>query len=189
MASDWDSIIDWIKQSVGRDASKLARGVAEVALFDLQEAHNDIINDFYAGYTPVISYHYWAINRKGQLFRGIDHGYRRTGNIRNSMNPLGVIPSGSHAFSADVQVGPMNMDGYINSTGAVFPASEVFDYIWNFGNRGLPPGYRGHIGEFTISAAPVGIGISGTPHEAMSQFVDNYAGRAGEIADMIWGSL
>ena len=190
MASgDWDAIISWIKQQVGRDANKIARGVAAMALQDLQEAHSDIISDFYAGYTPVTSYHYWAINRKGQLFRGMDHGYRRTGNIRNSILPQGITGVGTHGFAASIFVGAMNMDGYINSTGAVFPAEKVFDYIWNYGNRGLPPGYRGHVGEFTISTAPVGIGISGTPHEAMSQFVNSYGPRAGEIADMIAYSL
>ena len=186
MASgDWDAIIEWIKQQVGREANRIARGVAAMALEDLQEAHREIIDDFYGGYSPVESYHYWAINRHGHLFRGIDHGYRRTGNIRNSLLPQGVTGVGTHGFAASILVGAMNMDGYINSSGAVFPASKVFDYIWNIGNRGLPPGYRGHVGEFNIGAAPVGIGISGTPHEAMVQFVNSYGPRAGEIADMI----
>ena len=184
MASDWDGIIHSIKIDVGRIANKIARGVAEVALFDLQDAHKEIIDDFYAGYTPVDSYHY--INYVyGKLWAGQAHGYRRTGNIRRSLNPLGVKPSGAHGFSAEIQVGAMNMDGYINSTGHVFPASKVFDYIWNYANRGLPPGYKGHISEFSVSATPAGIGISGTPHSAMSQFVDLYGPRAGEVADMM----
>jgi len=37
------------------------------------------------------------------------------------------------------------MDGYINSTGNVFPAEKVFDYMWNYSTRGLPPGEIGHI--------------------------------------------
>ena len=84
----------------------------------------------------------------------------------------------------------MQMDGYINSTGAVFPASKVFDYIWNYGNRGLPPGYIGHIGDVNINTAPVGVWISGTPHEAMSQFVNTWGfQRGGMVADMIAHSL
>jgi hypothetical protein len=66
------------------------------------------------------------------------------------------------------------MDGYINSTGRVFPAEGVFDLIWDQGIRGLPEGYRGHIGNVSISAAPVGIGISGKPDEAMNEFMDNW---------------
>lgn len=189
MADSWDGIINSIKIAVGRDANKIARGVAQIALQDLQEAHKAIIDDFYAGYTPVTSYEYWNYAH-GKLWHGTSHGYRRTGNIRKSLLPQGVSGVGTHGFAATILVGPMNMDGYINSTGAVFPASKVFDYIWNYSNRGLPPGYIGHIGEFSINTAPVGVWISGSPHEAMSEFVNTWGyQRGGMVADMVAHSI
>ena len=188
MSDSWDKIISDIKQDVGKIANKIARGVAQVALFELQEAHSEILDDFYGGYTPVKSYHYITYAH-GRLWAGQTHGYRRTGNLRKSINPREIVQVGKHGFIAGVDIGPINMDGYINSTGRVFPASEVFDYIWNFSNRGLPPGYKGHIGEFSISAAPAGIAISGSPHEAMSQFVEGWGVRAGEVADLIANGL
>ena len=78
------------------------------------------------------------------------------------------------------------MKDYKNTTGRIFPASAVFDMIWNEGIRGLPEGYRGHIGDVNISAAPAGIGISGKPSSAMDDFVDRWiVERAPEVADMI----
>ena len=190
MSKDWDSIIEDIKQDVGRIANKIARGVAQVALQDLQEAHSAIMDDFYGGYTPVSSY-YYSNKVYGRVWSGIAHGYRRTGNLRNnSILPQGITSVGRHWFQAEVLIGPMNMDDYINSTGHVFPASNVFDYMWNYGTRGLPPGYKGHIEQFTINTTPVGVQISGSPHEAMSEFVNTWGNqRGGQVADQIAHSI
>lgn len=182
-------LIQDIKRDIGKIGNKIARGVAEIAYDDMQEAHSSIIDSYYGGYTPVSSYTYYYYSPSGEFYSGRSHGYRRTGNLRKSIIPQGVTGSG-HSFTARIQVGPMQMDGYINSTGRVFPADAVFDLIWDQGIRGLPPGYRGHIGDVTISAAPVGIGISGKPDDAMNQFMDSWwSQRGSQMADMIAGSI
>ena len=136
-------------------------------------------------------YYFWEDPDSGRTYSGISHGYRRTGNLReNSLIPQGVSPAGAHSFKATVQVSAANMDGYINSTGAVFPGSGVFDLMWNQGVRGLPPGYLGHIEEFSINAAPVGVWISGKPAEAMNEFVTTWGNQRGpQVADMVAFSI
>ena len=185
MSDSWNKIILDIKQDIGRTANKIARGVAEVALEDLQEAHSAILDSYYGGYTPVDSYYYHNYVY-GRLYSGIAHGYRRTGNLRRSILPQGIHPVGTHGFQAEVLIGPMNMDGYINSTGRVFSQEKVFDYIWNEGIRGLPPGYIGHVGGVEINTAPVGVWISGTPDAAMTEFIENWGQQRGaQVADSI----
>lgn len=189
MSDSWGKIIADIKQDVGRVANKIARGVAQIALQDLQTAHSSILDDYYAGYKPVDSYYYnnyvW-----GQLWSGIAHGYRRTGNLRKSIMPIGVTSVGTHGFAARIQVGSANMDSYINSTGAIFPASGVFDLIWNQSIRGLPPGNLGYIEQFQINTAPVGVWISGSPDQAMEEFVNTWGYQRGkQVADMVAHSV
>lgn len=185
MSESWEKIITDIKQDVGRVANKIARNVAQIALKDLQEAHSSILDDYYAGYTPVTTY-YYSNYIYGKLWQGTSHGYRRTGNLRQSIMPIGVSSVGKHGFAARVQVGSANMDSYINSTGNIFPASGVFDLIWNQSIRGLPPGNIGYIEEFKINTAPVGVWISGSPNEAMTEFVNTWGKQRGQqVADMV----
>ena len=186
----YDSIkklIDDIKQEVGRIGNTIARGVAQVAQIELQDAHKEIMNDFYSGYTPVKSYAYQYYSPDGKFYAGISHGYRRTYNLRyKSLIPTGVKMSGGHSFRASIAVSSENMDDYVNATHHTFPASSVLDLMWNQANRGLPPGYRGHIGLFSIQAQPAGVPISGSPHEAMKDFVNTWGFiRGGDVADMI----
>lgn len=190
MTDRWDKIVDDIKQDVGIIANKIARGAARIALQDLQEAHSSIMDEYYGGYTPVSSYYYYN-KVYGKVWAGQAHGYRRTGNLRNnSIIPQQIYPVGRHGFSAQILVGAMNMDDYINSTGRVFPASKVFDYMWNYGTRGLPPGNIGHIEEFSINVFPVGVQISGSPHEAMSEFVNTWGDQRGrQVADSVAHSV
>lgn len=68
----------------------------------------------------------------------------------------------------------MGMSDYVNNMGRTFPAENVFDYIWNYGNRGLPPGNRGHVGLFEINLTVDGISISGRPNKAMDDFVEQW---------------
>ncbi len=186
MSNSWAEIIRDIKQDVGRIANKIARTVAEIALFDLEEAHSSIMDDFYNGYTPVNSYTYYNYVW-GRLWMGKARGYRRTGNLRdNSLTPLPVTPSGTNGFKASVFVGSQKMDSYINSTGRIFPASGVFDLMWNQSIRGLPPNYKGHIEEFEINTAPMGVRISGSPDEAMKEFVNTWGAERGvQVVDMV----
>ena len=168
------SIINEIKQDISRIANKIASAVANVAYSDLQEAHRAIMNSFYAGYTPVKSYTYFYFTPDGKgFYYGRTHGYRRTGNLRKSLMPVGVSGK-NHTFYAVVDVGPDKMDDYTNSTGHTFPGSAVFDLIWNNGIRGLPPGYLGHIGNVEIDAHPFDVNISGIPDEAMQEFIDKW---------------
>ena len=181
-------LIASIKQDVGRVANKIARGVAQVASEDLKTAHTEIMNDYYGGYTPVRSYWYhWQDHASGKIYEGYASGYRRKNNLReNSIVPLGVVQCGINSFSASIQVSSSNMDDYVNSTNHVFPASGVFNLVWNEGIRGLPPGNIGHIEKFNINTAPVGVWITGTPDEAMSEFVDNWGSlRGSQVADEI----
>ena len=188
--TDAYALIAEIKREVGQDANKIARGVATIAFDDLQIAHQEIMNSFYGGYSPVSSY--WFIWEKdGRLFQGTDHGYRRTGNLReNSIIPRGVTKSGEHGFMATIEVGSSGMSDYKNSTGHTFPAAGVFDLMWNQSIRGLPPGYIGYIEEFSISAAPVGVYISGSPDSAMNQFIENWGFQRGvQVADQVAFSI
>ena len=184
MATSLAQIINEIKAEVKRIGQRIANGVAQVAFQEMQDAHMAIMEDFYGGYTPVQSYTYYCY-KNGILYSGRSHGYRRTGNLRNSLNPVGVTGSGT-TYTATIQVGSAGMSDYINSTGHTFPGSAVFDMIWNDGIRGLPEGYRGHIGDINISTAPAGVPISGKPGEAMDQFVNEWVViRAPEVADII----
>lgn len=185
-SSSLSAIINEIKQDVSRIGTKIARGVATVAFQDLQTAHTEIMNSFYAGYTPVK--YFWF--KKG-LYPRLMRGYQRTNNLRNnSIIPQGVEPAGEHSFWARVQVGSANMNDYVNCFGRTFPASGVFDLVWNQGIRGLPPGYDGHVGEVNISASPVGVGISGHPGNAMDDFVEQWgAVRGVQVIEMIAGSV
>jgi hypothetical protein len=66
------------------------------------------------------------------------------------------------------------MSDYTNSMGLTFPASGVFDLVWNLGNRGLPPGYQGHVGLVEINANLQGISMTGSPDNAMDMFMDQW---------------
>lgn len=144
------------------------------------------MDSFYAGYTPVSSYTYYAY-KDGQFYSGIAPGYRRTGNLRKSLSPVGVTGGGT-SFSATIHVDSGGMSDYVNNTGHTFPASGVLNLIWDEGVRGLPAGYRGHVGDVNISASPAGIPISGKPSTAMDTFVDQWVViRAPEVADIIAG--
>ena len=156
------ALIADIKQEISEIGNKIARGVAQVASSELRDAHTEIMNSFYSGYTPVGSYTYYYYSPGGIFYSGRSHGYRRTGNLRNSLVSNGVIGSG-HSFAAKIQIGSSGMSDYINATNHSFPGSAVFDMIWNQGIRGLPADYRGHVGDVSINAAPAGIGISGKP--------------------------
>lgn len=186
MSDSIQKIIADIKQDVGRIGNKIARGVAQVAHLEMQDAHREIMNDYYSGYTPVKSYAYQYVTPDGKFYAGIAHGYRRTYNLRyKSLDPQRVFKSGSHSFKAVIRVGSQKMDDYINSTNHEFPASAVFDLVWNQANRGLPPGNRGHIGFFSINAQPAGVPISGSPHLAMKDFVESWGIiRGPEVADL-----
>ncbi len=184
------TIINEIKQDISRIGNKIAKGVATVAFQDLQEAHREIMESFYNGYTPVRSYRFWY-EKDGHVFMGKKPGYKRTNNLRyNSIIPEGIVSSGKHSFQATIQVGASNMSDYTNNTGRTFPAEGVFDLMWNQSIRGLPPGNRGHVGTFSISAAPVGVGISGSPENAMHDFVEQWGNvRGAQVADMIASSV
>lgn len=183
-------IIAEIKADVGRIGNKIARGVTQIALQDLQEAHSSIMNDFYAGYSPVSSYYYWWQDPDGTVFSGISHGYRRTGNLKNTVVSKSVAGSGEHSFSAIINIGSDNMSDYRNPTKRkpdhTFPASAVFDLMWNQSIRGLPPGNVGHIEKFSIDTAPVGVWISGSPDQAMLEFINTWGNqRGGMVADQV----
>lgn len=181
-----EKLIADIKQEVGKIGNTIAKGVAQVAQIELSDAHREIMNDYYAGYTPVKSYYYYHVTEDGKFYSGVAHGYRRTYNLRyKSIKTKDVEKSGNHSFKASVQIDSQNMSDYVNSTNHTFPAASVFDLVWNKGNRGLPPGYRGHVGLFSINASPVGVPISGTPHEAMVDFVNTWGTiRGSEVADI-----
>ena len=184
--SSLSSLISDIKQDVGRVANKIARGVAQVAALDLCDAHTEIMNCYYSGYTPVQSYMYEYQSPDGKYYSGIAHGYKRTDNLKKSLDPKGVVPSGKHSFKATIEVSSQKMNDYVNSTGHTFPASSVFDLVWNQANRGLPPGYIGHIEHFDINTAPVGVWISGSPDNAMTEFVNTWGYQRGPmVADSI----
>lgn len=181
-----------IKQEVGRIANKIARGTAQVAFQELQEAHLEIMNSFYSGYTPVKNYRFsYKDKETGEMKIGYAHGYKRTNNLRDgSLDPIGVIPSGEHSFKATIMVGANGMSDYVNGAGRGIPGSYVFDLMWNSSIRGFPPGYRGHVGEFSISASPAGLGISGSPDFAMESFTSQWiAVRGPEVSDSIAFSL
>ena len=179
------ALINDIKSDVTKIGRKIAKGVAEIAYEDLQEAHSSIMDSYYSGYSPVSSYHYYYYTQDGKFYSGQSHGYRRTGYLRNTIIPQGVSGAGN-SYSARIQISSANMDGYINSTGRVFPGDAVFGLIWDEGIRGLPAGYRGHIGDVNISAAPVGVSISGKPNEAMNDFMNGWwSQRGSQVADMI----
>ena len=193
-------LIEDIKQDIGRIGNKIARGVAQIAYNDLKIAHESIMDDYYSGYDSVDTYFYNYTDPKvrepgynGTLkqYIGFAHGYRRTKNLyNNSIVPLGVISSGKHSFKAIIQVGSVNMDNYVNSTHHEFPASVVFDFVWNQSIRGLPPGNRGHIELFDINTSPVGVPISGSPANAMNTFVQTWGDiRGAQVADSVASSI
>ena len=138
------------------------------------------MSSYYSGYSPVQYYKYW----NGHRYK-VARGYQRTGNLKNSLNPIGVT-GGGFTYSAVVNADASNMSDYTNSTGRTFPGSAVFSMVWDEGIRGLPPGYVGHVGDVSISASPVGVGISGKPGESMEQFVNEWGlVRGPQVADMI----
>lgn len=182
-------IINDINKDLDNLANKIAFRVAQVAFNDLKLAHDAIMDSYYGGYTPVRYYDYTARDKNGVWYTKRTHGYRRTDNLRyNSITNIGVHKSGEHSFSAGVMIGSQAMDSYINSSGRIFPASGVFDLVWNDANRGLPPGYRGHVEIFNIDAHPVGISISGSPANAMDEFVEKWGiERGAQVADQVVG--
>lgn len=186
MSSNAWKIINEIKSDITKTSNKICRGIAEIALNDMEEAHRSIMDSYYGGYSPVSSYTFYHYSEDGKFYSGIVHGYRRTGNLRNnSIIPQGVT-GGSGRYQAVVQIGSAAMDGYVNSSGAAFGPEGVFDLVWNQGVRGLPPGYRGHIGDVYISAAPVGVPIAGKPGTAMDDFMDGWLKiRAPQVADLV----
>ena len=180
--------VSWIKQDVGRIANKIARGTAQVAFQELQEAHLQIMDSFYSGYDPVKNYMFFYTDKEtNQRFVGFAHGYKRTNNLRNgSLDPIGVVPSGNHSFKATIMVGSSGMSDYVNGSGNTIPGSFVFEQMWDKSIRGLPPGYRGHVGTFEISASPAGLGISGSPNSSMEQFLSQWVAiRGPEVSDKI----
>lgn len=184
MSASLADLIGSIKRDVNNIGRKIAKGVADIAFIDLQEAHAEIMASYYGGYSPVKSYRFWYL-KDGFVYQGIAPGYRRTGNLKKSLSPVGVS-GGGFTYTAAVNIGSDKMGDYTNSSGRTFPGSAVFDMIWNEGIRGLPPGYRGHVGDVSISAAPVGVAIAGKPGESMEQFVDEWGLiRGPEVADMI----
>ena len=161
-----------IKQDVGKIANKIASGVAKKALEDMKTAHSNIMDSYYGGYTPRTYYSYESPKTGMRI---VTNGYRRTNNLRNnSIVPQGIVKVGEHGFKATVEIGSANMDNYTNNMGITFPSSGVFDLVWNDGNRGLPPQYRGHVELFSISTSVEGISMSGTPENAMQQFMDQW---------------
>ena len=182
-----------IIQDVGRIANRIAKGVANIAFEDLQIAHGMIMDSYYAGFDPVQNYHYHWEDPDGTVFDGWSHGYNRTGNLMNSLNPIGVVPSGSHSFRATVGVSSSSMKDYVWITrkyrnGASFPASAVLEMVWDEGIRGLPPGHRGYAGPVNINASPVGVSISGKPSDAMEEFVNKWGDTRGKsVVDSVAG--
>ena len=183
--------VGWIKQDVGRIANKIARGTAQVAFQELQEAHLQIMKSFYS-YDPVKNYTFMYKDKEtGQQRIGYAHGYKRTYNLRDgSLDPIGVVPSGKHSFKATIMVGSSGMSDYVNGSGNTIPGSFVFEQMWDKSIRGLPPGHRGHVGTFEISASPAGLGISGSPNSSMEQFLSQWVVvRGPEVSDKIAFSL
>lgn len=185
MSDSLSGIIGEIKHEVGLMASKISKGVASVAYQEMQDAHAEIMNSFYSWYTPVKYYTYYYY-KDNTFYSGKAHGYKRTENLKKSLKPIGIFPAGKYGFDAVINIGSDGMSDYVNNTGHTFPASAVFDLIWNQANRGLPPGYRGHIGQVSISAAPAGVSISGSPDEAMNEFIEAWPEiRGPEVSDII----
>lgn len=189
------ALVEAIVMDVGRVANRFAHGIAQIAFDDLAIAHQEVMNSYYSGYTPKSYYHYHYVDpNNGKVYDGISHGYRRTGNLRNSFSPVGVIGSGRHSFKAVVTESPAGMSDYIGYASKkynhTFPASGVFDLVWNQGMRGLPAGNVGSIGPINISASPVGVGISGSPSNAMSEFVVKWGDvRLAEAAAAVAASI
>lgn len=185
-------IINEIKKDVGKIAVKLAQRIANQAYEDFSQAHKAIMDSYYAGYTPVEYYHYsWRDPKTGKVYSGITHGYRRTYNLyEGSREPVGVFRSGQHSYKAIFRASSKNMEDYTttkpNGDERTFPASGVFDLVWNQGIRGLPPGYRGHVGDVNIKASIFGINLSGYPDDAMVTFVNEWGNQRGkDVADRI----
>lgn len=191
-SSSMTALINSIHQDISRIANKIAHGVATVALEDLREAHSQIMDDYYDGYDPITgSYPFqYPDKQTGESRIGYAHGYVRSGNLANSFIADGVFGAGKHSFVAKTHAGADNMSDYVNSSGRTFPAAGVFELVWNQANRGMPSGYRGHIGTFSINASPLGVSIGGSPDNAMAEFVDRWgATRGGEVADQIAHSI
>ena len=171
-SSDIYKQLQEIKKDVGKIANKITRGVARKALEDMEMAHSMIMIQYYSGYSPVNTYTYISPKSGAKI---TTNGYRRTGNLgANSIIPLGISQVGEHGFKATVQIGSSGMSDYINNMGRTFPASGVFDLVWNNGNRGLPPGYPGHVELFSINVGFNGISMSGTPDNAMNDFMNQW---------------
>ena len=191
------ALVEAIIQDVGRIANRFAQGVAQIAFDDLAVAHQEIMNSYYGGYSPVSYYHYHYKDPKtGKVYDGMSHGYRRKngGGLRNSFKPVAVRPSGRHSFLAIINESSDGMSDYVGYASKkydhVFPASGVFDLVWNEGVRGLPAGFRGNIGPININASPVGVSISGTPSDAMDEFVNTWGDIRGKVAcDVVAGSI
>lgn len=183
----WE-IINEIKRDVGKIANKIVYTVAIIAMDDLVKAHKNIMKSYYEGYTPVDHYFYDYTDKDGVRHSGITHGYRRTYNLgENSRTPIGVVRKGKHSCRAIINISSDNMEDYTNHvTGSQFPASSVFDLVWNKGIRGLPPGNRGHIGKVEIDTDLYGIHLSNSPSEAMIKFISDWGYTRGrEITDDI----
>ena len=148
------------------------------------------MKSYYAGYTPVDHYSFFYLDKEtGQRRMGIAHGYRRRkegGMGDNALTIVGVRPKGKHGYRAIIHVSPDDVPDYVNQSGRVFPSAGVFDLMWNEGTRGLPEGYRGHIGDINVNTDPLGISLVGSLDKAMSTFVQKWgANRLDEVADKI----
>ncbi len=183
-------LINDIKIDVGKTCNKFAKRVAEIALQDLEDAYKNIMQSYYAGYTSVAYYSFFYHDPETHEQRmGISHGYRRRkegGMGDNALTVMGVSPRGKHGFKATIKVSPDDVPDYENSSGRIFPSAGVFDLMWNEGNRGLPEGYRGHIGDINVNTNTFGVSLTGSLDKAMNDFVQNWGNERGkQIADRI----
>ena len=167
-------ITNEIKKDLGKTANKLARRVAEIALDDMILAHKEIMRSYYNGYTPVKNYKYFYRDKVTHEARiGYAHGYNRINNLgENSRVPIGIQQKGKHGFNAIFHVSGENMEDYTNSSGRVFPGEAVFNMVWNEGIRGLPPGYRGHVGDVNIKDVNL-FGIDMQSHKHKTTYPDD----------------
>lgn len=166
--------INAIKKDVGMIAYKLSYGVAKIAREELIQIHSLLVNSFYSEYSP--------------------SSYVRGRQLAHTIDPKNISKFGEKRYQASVDVKPHG--SYRHNE------NDVFDLIWNKGNRGLPPygssplqksyvfaGHRFEQGQiwvnpywgdeygstYNVTAKLNSVSVSAnTLDKAMLQFVDNW---------------
>ena len=116
MAQD---VFDTIKQEIGKLGKKVARGVVQQALKDMQHAHEAIVTNYYDAYTPVKCYTYISPKTNMPVKT---HGYRRTNNFRN--NSLESLTISHDGTQAKMIISSNNMHDYVNPLYKNYPPGQ-----------------------------------------------------------------